>query len=320
MRTRPGLRTAVLTLLAASSALLYQFLYLDPQFLEFFMQVRFPKLAAMVVAAACIGGSSLVFQTLINNNIVTPCLLGMNALYLLLHTALVALFGLSSFIVTDRSLAFFADLALMVVIAGFLYSYIFAKTRYNVLYVLLIGTVMTTMFTSIQSTLVRAMDPNDYDTLLTTLVASFTNVNTSVLSLAAVLAVALALLFRADLRKLDVMTLGREQSISLGIDYDATLRRLLVMVTLYIAIATALVGPISFMGLITTNIARQFLRTYRHRYLVTGSILIAVIVLVAGQLLVERVFTYAIPVSVFITIGGGIYFLYLVMRASRGSI
>ena len=41
------------------------------------------------------------------------------------------------------------------------------------------------------------------------------------------------------------------------------------------------------------------------------------IVLVAGQLIVEHVFTYAIPVSVFITVGGGLYFLYLLLRNRR---
>lgn len=313
-------KTAILAALTLLSALAYQFLFMDPELFGIFMEIRAPKLCAMVIAALCIGGSSLVFQTLINNTIVTPCLLGMNSLYLLIHTALVGVFGAASFAVTDKHLSFVVDLCLMAVVASFIYSYIFKKTKYNVLYVLLIGTVMTTMFTSMQNTIVRAMDPNDYDTLLTTLVASFTNMNSSVLAMAMVLIVALYFAFRKDLALLDVMTLGKQQSISLGIDYDRTVRRLLVFVTLYIAIATALIGPISFMGLITTNIARQYFQTYRHRYLIWGSIFISVVILVAGQTLVERVFTYSIPVSVFITIGGGIYFLYLVLRASKGSI
>ena len=51
--------------------------------------------------------------------------------------------------------------------------------------------------------------------------------------------------------------------------------------------------------------------------LVLGSTLFGMIVLVAGQLIVEHVFTYAIPVSVFITVGGGLYFLYLLLRNRR---
>ena len=41
------------------------------------------------------------------------------------------------------------------------------------------------------------------------------------------------------------------------------------------------------------------------------------IVLVGGQLLVERVFRYAVPISVFITVGGGFYFLYLLLTNRR---
>lgn len=43
----------------------------------------------------------------------------------------------------------------------------------------------------------------------------------------------------------------------------------------------------------------------------------AAYMLVGGQLIVEQVFTYAIPVSVFITVGGGIYFLYLLLTNRR---
>ena len=88
-------------------------------------------------------------------------------------------------------------------------------------------------------------------------------------------------------------------------------------VTICIAVATAMVGPISFMGLIIANLARQLLQTFRHGQLVLGSALFGVIVLVFGQLIVEHIFTYAIPVSVFITVGGGIYFLYLLLTRRR---
>ena len=79
-----------------------------------------------------------------------------------------------------------------------------------------------------------------------------------------------------------------------------------------------MVGPISFLGLILANLSRQLLKTYRHSQLVLGSAMIGMLVLVAGQCLVEHVFAYAIPVSVFITIGGGVYFLYLLLRQKKG--
>ena len=82
-------------------------------------------------------------------------------------------------------------------------------------------------------------------------------------------------------------TLGKEQAINLGVDYDRCIRRLLLGVTLAIAVATAMVGPISFLGLIIANLARQLLRTYRHTQLILGSALFGMIVLVGGQIIVR---------------------------------
>lgn len=314
------LKLTVLSILILGAVLFYLFAYLNPKFFDYAMSIRIPKLLGMSVAAICIGASSLIFQTLINNYIVTPCLLGMNSLYLVLHTLLVFIFGMGSFIITNKNLAFICDLALMGSIAVFVYNYLFVKTRYNVLYVLLIGTVMTTFFTSIQSTIVRSMDPNDYDALLTTIVASFTNVNANVLGLAVALVVGLTAIFYKQLRLLNVISLGRENAISLGVDYERTLKYLLMYVTLMIAIATALVGPVSFMGLITTNLARQMFKTYKHKYLILGTVLVTLFILIAGQALIERVFIYSVPITVFITIGGGVYFLFLVLKSTKSSI
>jgi len=118
---------------------------------------------------------------------------------------------------------------------------------------------------------------------------------------------------------LDAISLGKEQAINLGIDYDRTIKRLLLGVVLFIAIATALVGPISFLGLIIANLARQLLKTYRHSQLILGSALIGMALLIGGQLIVEQVFVYSIPISVFISVGGGVYFLYLLMIQKRRS-
>ena len=161
------------------------------------------------------------------------------------------------------------------------------------------------------------MDPNEYDTLLSSLVASFTNINTEVIVFSIVVLAVVAFALRADLAQLDVITLGKEQAINLGVDFDRSVRRLLLGVTLYIAVATAMVGPISFLGLIIANLARQLLKTYRHTQLIAGTVLFGMLVLIAGQLLVEHVFNYVIPISVFITIGGGVYFLYLLLTTRK---
>lgn len=307
----------LLVALAGAAYMLVGVNFENQKLFAYAMKIRTPKLIVMLITAFAIGGASIVFQSIINNTIVTPCLLGMNSLYTLIHTAIVFFAGSGSLLARNANAAFAADLLLMGVVATVVYSYLFKKTRHNVLYVLLIGTVLSSFFSSIQTTLTRVMDPNEYDSLLSTLVASFSNINSEIILFSVVVLAVVIFVLRKDLALLNVITLGKDQAVNLGVDYDRTIRRLLLGVTLCIAVATAMVGPISFLGLIIANLSRQLLKTFRHGQLILGSALFGMIVLVGGQLIVEQVFTYAIPVSVFITVGGGIYFLYLLLTNRR---
>ncbi len=306
-----------LTLLVAALYTLVGLRFSNPRLLSYQLSKRLPKLVVIVITAFSIGSASIVFQSVINNTIVTPCLLGMDALYTLVHTLVYFFAGAASILVTNRQVSFAVDLVIMAVVSMVIYSYIFKKTGSNVLYVILIGTVLTSLFGSLQSTMTRIMDPASYDTLLSTLVASFDNANTSLILCSLVVLALIALIFRRDLRLLDVLTLGKDAAVNLGVDYDRSIRRLLLAVTLYMTVATALVGPLAFLGLIIANLSRQLMQTYRHSFLMAASVLFGMIVLLGGQFLVERIFSYNVPVSVFITTGGGLYFLYLLLAKKR---
>ena len=315
-------RIGILAVLVLAAAVLYMTVdvnFANDKLLRYSMKIRTPKLIAMLITAFAIGGASIVFQSIINNTIVTPCLLGMNSLYTLIHTAVVFVAGSGSLLAVNANAAFGVDLLLMGITATVIYSYLFKKTNHNVLYVLLIGTVLTSFFGSIQTTLTRVMDPNEYDSLLASLVASFSNINSEIIIFSVAMMLVVVFFLRKELALLDVITLGKDQAINLGVDYDRCIRRLLLGVTLFIAAATAMVGPISFLGLIIANLSRQLLKTYRHSQLILGSALFGMLVLIGGQLITEQVYSYTVPVSVFITVFGGIYFLYLLLKEGRKS-
>lgn len=319
MNRRKILLLAATAVLVAALYMIWGVNFSNSRFALYSLEIRLPRLLSMVVVAFAIGTASIVFQSIINNTLVTPCLLGMNSLYTLLHTAVIFLAGSRSLLATNKVVAFILDAALMGVTATIIYSHLFKRTGYNVLYVLLIGTLLTSLFSSIQNTLTRIMDPTEYDNLIVTLVASFNNGSGIVLAAASGLLAAIILLLRRDIAVLDVIALGRAQAMNLGVDYDRVIKRLLLGVVLAITVATALAGPLSFMGLIVANLARQLMGTYRHKYLLTASFLFAVILLAGSQLAIEQVFSYTVPVSVFITLAGGVYFLYLIMRQQKRS-
>lgn len=299
------------------AALAYQYLFIDMKHFDYAMSIRTPKLVVMLLTAFCIGSGTIVFQSIIQNTIVTPCLLGMNSLYILIHTLVVFVLGSGHMLVTTKLLSFSVDLAIMAVAAVLIYGVLFQRARGNVLYILLTGTVLATLFSSITSTMQRIMDPNEYATLQNALIASFHKVNSGIIlfSIAAILAV--IVLLRKELALLDVITMGRDQATNLGVDYDKTVRKLLIGVTLFIAIATAMVGPISFLGLMIANLSRQLFRTYRHGILIWGSVFLGMFALLAGQALIEHMFSFSTNIGVFINVGGGIYFLYLLLSNRR---
>ncbi|WP_461814035.1 iron chelate uptake ABC transporter family permease subunit [Blautia sp.] len=153
--------------------------------------------------------------------------------------------------------------------------------------------------------------------LFCSLMTNIRMLNSDIILLAIILMIIIVFVLRKELEVLDVITLGKEQAVNLGVDYDYTIRKLLLGVVLLISVATALVGPISFFGLIVANLSRQMFKTYRHKELISGSALFGIILLTAGQMIVEQVYSYAIPISVFITVGGGLCFLYLLPAQRR---
>ena len=267
----------------------------------------------MVIASISIGVATLIFQSIVNNRIVTPALLGMNSIYSFLHTAAVFVLGTGSALYLNANLAFAVDLVTMGTVATLIYWYLFKKTGHNVLYIMLIGTVLSSLFGSTQSAMIRVMDPNEYDALLTTLVADFNNVGSEIILFAVVSLCFIAIVLRKDLKLLDVITMGRDQAINLGVDYDRVIRRLLFDVVLCMAVATATIGPVSFLGLIVANLARQVLKTYKHSHLIVGASLMGMLALIGGQLISQHLFHFTVPVSTFVTIAGGVYFLYLLL-------
>jgi iron complex transport system permease protein len=147
--------------------------------------------------------------------------------------------------------------------------------------------------------------------------ASFNNVNEDLVWTSLVFITLLIAFAWKQNSSLDVLTLGRDTAINLGVNYDALVKQMLVLSAVLIAIATALVGPITFFGLIVANLSYQFFTSYKHSVLLTGSIVISVVALVGGQWVVERIFTFNTTLSVIINFIGGVYFIYLLLKESR---
>lgn len=314
MRDRTKL--AMLAVLAVGCVALFLLSHLSGN-LGYIIPRRVAKLAAIVLTGATIAFATVVFQTITNNRILTPSIIGLDALYLFINTVIVFLFGSTAFVFMDDNVQFLLSAGLMVLFSVLLYRLLFRREGQNIFLVLLVGIVMGTFFRSATSFMQMLIDPNEFLVIQDRMFAGFNNINTDLLSISLVTVAAVFLYFLRYAKFLDVLALGREHAINLGVDYDTVVSRLFVIVAALVSIATALVGPITFLGLIVANVAYQFLSTYRHRPVIFAAALISVVLLVGGQWVVERIFTFSTTISVIINFVGGIYFLYLVLRESK---
>ena len=279
---------------------------------------RIPKVIAIVITGGSIAFSSMIFQTVTNNRILTPSILGLDSLYMFVQTISVFLFGASSIFMINRNVNFMVSVTIMLAGTLVLYKILFKKDgNSNIFFLLLVGTVLGTLFKSMTSFMQVIIDPNEFEALQSKMFASFTNVNTDILLIAVIAILIIFILFYDDVKKLDVMLLGRDQAINLGIDFDRFSKKVLIVVAVLVSISTALVGQIAFLGLLVVNLSYQFLNTYKHTYQITGSILISIIALVAGQFIVERILNFGSTVSIIINFVGGIYFIYLLMKEGK---
>lgn len=295
---------------------LFLFYGLNANNYRYNLSKRIPKIIAIILTGGSVAVSSMLFQTITNNRILTPSILGLDSLYNFGQTIAVFVFGVNSLMLTNSYANFFFSVAIMLVGSVILYNLVFRKKN-NIFTLLLVGTVMGTLFRSISSFMSVLIDPNDFLTLQNKMYASFNNVNTDIILLVIIIFTLIFIYVYRDINKLDVMLLGREQAINLGVEHDKESKKLLLIIILLVSVSTALVGPITFLGLLVVNLAYHLFDTYKHSYLIIGSTLISVLALVSGQFIVERLLNFSTTVSIIINFIGGIYFIYLLLKEGK---
>ncbi|RUL53621.1 MULTISPECIES: iron chelate uptake ABC transporter family permease subunit [Lysinibacillus] len=315
---RNSTKIIILAVLALIFVGLYAFYDIKGGFSYAFPR-RLIKILAMSVTGVAIAYSTVVFQTITHNRILTPSVMGLDSMYMVVQTFIYFFLGSTSILVMNKYLNFSISIIAMVLFALILYRTLFRADKYPIYFLLLVGMILGTLLGSATTFLQVLIDPNEYLNLQSKMFASFSKVNADLLWIGlAILIVAFIYGFRI-MSQLDVMSLGRENAINLGVNYDKLVMNVLVLSSVLIATSTALVGPITFFGLIVANLSYQFLTTYKHSVLILGASLISIIALVGGQFIIEHVFELSTTLSVIINFVGGIYFIYLLLRESRSA-
>lgn len=314
-RASPGLVLLTLGLLAVLCIGLFMTVGVQGRW-DFVLPFRASKVATMLLVAYAIAVSTVLFQTATGNRILTPAIMGFDWLYMLVQTCLVFFLGSGAIASADQRLLFAIEAGTMVLFSGLLYWAIFVTARRSLHMLVLTGVVLGVLFRSLAGFLQRLIDPNEFSFLQDRIFASFNSPHQGLLLVSAVAVLGASLVGLRSLRAWDVLTLGCDAAINLGISHRREVTRILVIVALLVSVSAALVGPVTFFGLLVAHLAYLLMPSFRHIHLLPAAFLIAAICLVGGQMVLEQVLAFDTNLRVIIDFLGGLTLIALLMKRS----
>ena len=272
---------------------------------------------AIIVVSYSIGYSSIVFQTITNNKILTPGVMGLDSLYMFIQTVVVFFFGSRQLSIMSDLKQFFISTGIMILSSLILYVLLFKGESRNIYFLILIGMILGGLFNGLSNFMQVMLDPNEFLILQGRMFASFNNVNINLLNICLILSFMCIIITINDLKKLDVVSLGEYHAINLGVNYKKIVRKSFIIISILVSISTVLVGPVIFLGILIANLSREILKGYKHNFMIIGSFLIGSIALSYSLFIVERIFNFGTTTSVIINLIGGIYFIYIMIKESK---
>ncbi|WP_421083033.1 iron chelate uptake ABC transporter family permease subunit [Rothia nasimurium] len=272
---------------------------------------------AMAVAAICQSIATVAFQTVTNNRIITPGILGFQALYAAIHTSTVYFSGVAGLIAARTLDTFIFQLVMMVALSLLLYTWLLTGRRANMHVMLLVGVVLGGGLGSVSTFMQRMLTPSEFDILTARLFASVNNADPDYYPVALPLVAAGVLVLYLKARTLNALALGPQAATNLGINHRSESIIVLVIVAVMMAVSTALVGPLTFLGFLVATLTYQFADTYDHRYLFPMSMVLSFSILAASYFIMNHIFSAQGVVGIIIELIGGLTFLIVILRKGK---
>ena len=280
-------------------------------------QHRATAVVVMAIVAVAQAVATVSFQTVTNNRIITPSIMGFESLYRVVQTTTVYLFGVAGLVAIQGVGQFALQVLVMVGLAVVLYGWLLSGRYGNLQIMLLVGIVIGGGLGAIATFMQRLLTPSEFDVLAARLFGNVSNADPSYLPLAVPLVIAASALLWLRSRRLNVLALGPDAARSLGLDHRREQFLVLTLVAVLMATSTALVGPMTFLGFLVATLAYQFADTHDHRLIFPVAVLTAFSILAGAYFVMKNVFYAQGMVSILIEIVGGTVFLIVILRKGR---
>ena len=271
--------------------------------------LRLPRALTAVLVGAAFGISGQIFQRLVNNPLASPDILGISAGASAAAVGAIVLFSATTVAVTGAALGG----AIVTVVAIYLLAYSQGLSSYRIV---LIGIGMTAMGNAMVAYLLTRAELVDVQRATVWLVGSLSGRGWEYVRPLTLLLVVLLPLAMGCSRQLQAVELGDDIAVGLGMRVNAVKLSLGLIGAALAAVATAAVGPIAFVALVSPQIARRLVGP-RSAALIPAALVGAVIV-VYSDLLARRLFAPTeLPVGVFTAVVGAPYLLWLLARVNK---
>ena len=165
-------------------------------------------LVAISIVAGSVGVSSIIFQTITSNRILTPGIMGLDNLYLFTQTIIIYFFSSGGSEMISGGLDFFLTLILMLALSLGLYLYIFKANSGDVFFVVLTGLVFGIAFGGLSSFMQVIIDPSEFSILEGRMFASFNKINLPMMGVSGLIVLLAFLWLSSDFDKFDALTSG----------------------------------------------------------------------------------------------------------------
>lgn len=304
-----------LLLLLASAAAALLVVGLQPSRLnDYILRHRLVMVSTMAVVAVASALATLVFQTLTNNRILSPSMMGFESLFVLIQTSLMFFLPLVHVAALPPLLLFFLQVALMMTLTTLLYRKIlFGRAAQDLYLLVLTGIVCGALFGGGAMLLQRLLSPEDFAILQGRLFARFSLADPDLLMVSALITLLTSVWLWRRRHLLDVLALGRATALLLGVDWSREVYRLLAVISLLVAMATALIGPLSFFGFLAVTLCYQCLPSRYHQVMMPAAVLIGFAILCSGQLILQYLLGMSGSLSVVMELIGGSLFLFTLL-------
>lgn len=286
---------------------------------NFILQRRLLKLLIMVIVSFAIPISTISFQTVVQNRFLTPGVLGIESLFVFIQSGLYYFESLVGVKVEQSVIIYSVTIAIQIGLLLLLMNASKGMILTNFKVLLLLTMAFSMLLRNASTFLQVLMDPNEFDKLQSSLYPSFQKMNAQpmMIGVAIGLFVLLMMVFYKIRYQLDALHLGVDGAKMLGINTKRLSNVVIVIVIIMTSLSTILVGPLQFLGFMIANLTYQLTKEYKHGVLWLFSAVLGLVIVLAAQLIVERIFLLTIPISVFIEGIGGVLYLILLVKGEK---